>query len=395
MAECSQVMNMQRYFFLTAVIAIGLVTPGFCQNSAVDFSETYEELRETAVTISIRFALGAQQQSLGQETAQLVDSLKQFNNSLTQNTFQPIQLIEFWQNYYERVNAVHTSLMEFIARQSGEATYRVMGAAVREDGLVLSNSASVLSSTSVRSIEVWDANQMVYSATVCALDLMTNLALLKVNGAHFDKVLSVTPATEAPAPGSPVFSIQHCYTPRQTTPVVGTMGNTGYNGYGYQMNNSRAIHEEYFQMVMPVYPESEGAPIFDQNGNLLGLLAFEYRGANYPGTAFGVPSWMIADVVTDLIRYGRRYRGALGVTIENNTRRISEIYPDGAADRAGLEVGDVIESFNGVQINNGIHLQFLLFRTRPNQVVHMQVRRNNQVHLIETEMDLRAPLSNR
>ncbi len=386
-------MNMQRYVLFTAIFAAGFVSTGFAQNPVVDFSDTYSDLRESAVTITVRFALGTQEQNLGEETSQLVESLRQFNNTLTKNTYQPIQLIEFWQRYYERVNAVHTSLMEFIARQSGEATYRLMGAVVREDGLVLSNSASVLSSTSVRSIEVADANQMVYSATVCAVDLVTNLALLKVNGARFNRVVSVTPSAELPQPGSPLFSIQHCYTPKQTTPVPGTMGNTGYNGYGYQMNNSRALHEEYFQMVMPVYPESEGAPIFNKNGDLLGLLAFDYRGGNYPGTAFGVPAWMIADVVGDLITYGRRDRGALGVAVDNDTRRISAIYPGSAADRAGLEPGDVIESFNGVPVSNGIHLKYLLFRTRPDQLVQMKVRRQNQLHVIQARMDLHVPYS--
>ncbi|MFH1742166.1 MAG: S1C family serine protease [bacterium] len=359
------------------------------QNQPVDLSEVYQQTHKGAVTVIAKFAPGTDTTQLGEETANFLQLLREFTNSAPAQNFQPIRMIEFWENYYERFNAVHNKIIDTLTRHGGDGIYRSMGIVVGRDGLVLSNNASALCSSKVLSIEVSDANQTVYSATWTAVDPFTNIALLRAYGAHFEDIVSITPAQEPPSPGTPIFSVQHCYWPNQTTPVPGHMGNSCYNGYGYQLNLERARHEEYFQAIMPVYQENEGAPVFDMEGRLLGLLAFEFPGGRYPGVAFAVPAWMIADIGTDLIEYGQRDRGSLGITFyeENPPLTVMDVDEGEAAARAGIQPGDVLLTFNGTPVNTFWQLQFQVFRTRPNESVIIGARRNNQPHQFLVHMD--------
>lgn len=370
---------------IMAVIGFAPCVP--CQSLPADFSETYRRVQDAVVTLTVKLTPGTQEQKLGQETAELVKFLKQFSDTLSKDKFQRISVVDFWETWYERFNAIQASFIETVARRGSVGAYRSMGLVVREDGLVLTNNAAILSGTNVLTIELFGADQTVYSATVCAVDPITNIALVQAYGAHFDVVISITPPRNLPPPGAPIFSIQHCYTLRQTTPVPGTMGNSGIGGYGYQLGMERAVHEEYFQAIMPLYHDSEGAPIFDRDGSLVGLLAREYRVAHYPGVIFAVPAWMIADVVPDLIQYGKKHRGALGISIDRPTLMVTEVYEGQAAARAGIQPGDIIESFNGSPIRNIVDLYYQIFRTRPNENIQIRVRRNNQIHQIEVRMD--------
>ncbi len=384
---------------MVRVLIAAIVTFAFAQivpaqNAPVDYSQVYQDVRQGAVRITAKLVPGADEQKLGQDTAELVQFLKELN-SLSQQQFQPIGVMDFWQSWYERFNAVHSSFLEMVGRrgQEGDPVYHSIGVVVDRDGLIVSSNASILCSTSVMGLEVYDANQTVYDATVTAMDTITNIALVKAFGARFDRVISISPVVELPPAGSPIFSIQHCYTPQQTTPIPGHIGNSGFNGYGYQLNVLRAYHEEYFQALMPVYHDSEGAPIFDMKGNLLGLLALDYRLAPYPGVAFAVPDWMVADVATDLILYGKRERGALGLTFDLRNMQVTELEEGGAAERAGIQVGDIIEAFNEIPINNGVHLVFQVLKTRPNQHVQIRVRRQREARQIVISMDNTASSS--
>jgi len=370
-----------------SMIVLGLAPSIRSQHPPVDFSEAYRQVQDAVVTLTVRFSPGTQEQELGKETAELVQFLKGFSDTLSEQRFQHISVVDFWETWYQRFNSLHENVVRAIASRGSDGSYRTMGVAVQNDGLVLSNNASVLSSTNVVGIEVEGANRVVYSATVCAIDPITNLALLKVDGAYFSNVVSITPTKALLPPGAPIFSVQHCYTRSQTTPVPGTMGNSGIDGYGYQLSMDRALHEEYFQAIMPVFHDSDGAPIFDQEGNLLGLLALEYRVAHYPGIVFAVPAWMIADVATDLIEHGKRDRGALGITIDRSTLTVIEAYEGQAAARAGIQPGDVIRSFNGSPVRNVVQLYVQILRTRPNQPVLVGLRRNNQDYQIVVRMD--------
>ncbi len=93
------------------------------------------------------------------------------------------------------------------------------------------------------------------------------------------------------------------------------------------------------------------------------------------------------------MKYGRRERGALGITIDKSSLMVTEVLDGKAAASAGIQPGDVIESFNGAPIRNLVQLYIQIFRTRPHQIVPIGVRRGDQRYLIEVEMDRFVPSS--
>jgi serine protease Do len=129
----------------------------------------------------------------------------------------------------------------------------------------------------------------------------------------------------------------------------------------------------------------------DIDGRLIGInTAIMSRSGGSQGVGFAIPSDLARNVMESLIQYGHVTRGYLGVIIqdvtpalapqfdlkENHGAIISEVEPNGPADKAGLKDGDVIVKFNGDQIADSRELQLDVAGAKPNSQVSVQILRN-------------------
>jgi S1-C subfamily serine protease len=118
------------------------------------------------------------------------------------------------------------------------------------------------------------------------------------------------------------------------------------------------------------------------------------------GLGFAVPSNVAQAVSERLISYGYIARPSLGANWGWITPQISaqyrlpvefgvyltEIFPDGPADNAGLQRGDILTEINGESINEEHPFINLLFQYEPGEIVLFQVIRGNEQ--FETEVTL-------
>lgn len=98
-----------------------------------------------------------------------------------------------------------------------------------------------------------------------------------------------------------------------------------------------------------------------------------------------------------LIQYGHVTRGYLGVMIQNVTPAlapefdlkknagalVSEVVPDGPADKAGFKDGDVIVNFNGEQVIDSRNLQLTVAATKPGSTVPVEIMRDGSKKTLE------------
>lgn len=127
---------------------------------------------------------------------------------------------------------------------------------------------------------------------------------------------------------------------------------------------------------------NSGGPLFDMNGNIIGVTTAKVSGTtdsgvSIEGLGFAIPINDVLRVVYDLQQYGRvRGRAYLGVTLQNLDAEVAEIYslPSGpqvvtvtegsCSEKAGLQPHDIILEFDGREINTYSDLVSALSKRR-------------------------------
>ena len=128
---------------------------------------------------------------------------------------------------------------------------------------------------------------------------------------------------------------------------------------------SRNKYQNYIQTDAAINKGNSGGALMNSKGELIGInAAILSRSGGSNGIGFAVPINMVTDIMDQLLTYGEVRRGRIGVTIQNITPElmaamnlsnrdgalVSQVSPDSPAEKAGIEVGDVIVGFNGEHI---------------------------------------------
>ncbi len=147
----------------------------------------------------------------------------------------------------------------------------------------------------------------------------------------------------------------------------------------------------FLQTDASINPGNSGGPLLNLRGEVVGMNT-AVRGGGAQGIGFAIPINMVKQLMPTLLEKGHITRSALGVTIrdvrdlapEDKTRLkvdgdkgavIGSIEPGGAADRAKLEVDDVIVGFDGKPIERGSLLQWLASTAGVGKSVTVRVMR--------------------
>jgi serine protease Do len=151
-------------------------------------------------------------------------------------------------------------------------------------------------------------------------------------------------------------------------------------------------YEDYIQTDASINSGNSGGPLFDMNGDVIGInTAILGRGGNV-GIGFSIPSNSAKIVIDQLIEFGETKRGWLGVRIQDVTKEIAEVEqldkPRGAlvasvannspSDKAGVKAGDIILEFNGERIQEMKELPIIVAKTEVGKKVDVKIWRNKR-----------------
>ena len=128
-------------------------------------------------------------------------------------------------------------------------------------------------------------------------------------------------------------------------------------------------------------PVATGGVILDGAGRLMGMIT------SVSGTALvATPGWLANVVSGDIIANGRVVHGWLGINGETSSVSPSQtavkvltVSPDGAAAKAGVKAGDLIESVNGKPTATMADMVAALYSLPPNRSVKLDVDRHGHV----------------
>ena len=257
-----------------------------------------------------------------------------------------------------------------------------------EDGYIVTNHHVVRDADEVI-VRLSDRRE--FQATLVGSDPRSDLALLKVDAddlptADLGDSESLRVGQWVVAVGSP-FGLEHSV----TAGIVSAKGRS--------LPNENYV--PFIQTDVAVNPGNSGGPLFDMNGNVVGINAQIYtRTGGYMGLSFAIPIEIVSQVVSEIREGGKVSRGWLGVYIEEVTRDLAEAFkmdrPQGAiisaitkggpAASSGLEVGDIILKFNGEEVPDSPSLPPIVGQTRPGSTVEVEVLRRGEKHTEEVTL---------
>tara|TARA_B100001093_G_scaffold433770_1_gene430901 strand:- start:884 stop:2287 length:1404 start_codon:yes stop_codon:yes gene_type:complete len=172
------------------------------------------------------------------------------------------------------------------------------------------------------------------------------------------------------------------------------LGGTVTSGIISARNRSIGLsrYEDYIQTDASINSGNSGGPLFDMNGDVIGINTAILGRSGSIGIGFSIPSNSAKIVIDQLIEFGETKRGWLGVRIQDVTKEIADVEklaePRGAlvasvADnspsaKAGIKAGDIILEFNGVKINQMKELPAIVAKTKVGTNVKVKIWRNKK-----------------
>ncbi len=273
--------------------------------------------------------------------------------------------------------------------RSGEGS----GVIIREDGHIITNNHVIRNASE---ITVTLADGSVYAATTIGTDPDTDLAVIKIDAGSLEAItIGDSDAVEVGewvlALGSP-FGLQHTV----TAGIVSAKG---------RANMGLATFEDYIQTDAAINPGNSGGPLVGLEGQLVGInTAISTRTGTYAGIGFAIPSNMVKAVADSIISSGNVRRGALGVGISplapamaeylgfegTDGVLINEVYPDSAAQKAGIQVGDIVTQINGVRTTDSTVLLNRVAQFKPGESVDVTIFRKGKTQTLSAVLGDRA-----
>ena len=172
------------------------------------------------------------------------------------------------------------------------------------------------------------------------------------------------------------------------------LGGTVTSGIISARNRSIGLsrYEDYIQTDASINSGNSGGPLFDMNGDVIGINTAILGRNGSIGIGFSIPSNNAKIVIDQLIEFGETKRGWLGVRIQDVTKEIAEIEkldePRGAlvasvaqnspSEKAGVKAGDIILEFNGERIQEMKQLPIIVARTEVGKKVQVKIWRNKR-----------------
>lgn len=174
---------------------------------------------------------------------------------------------------------------------------------------------------------------------------------------------------------------------------------------GIVSSAARQLRQEdpmiYIQTDAPINPGNSGGPLVDAQGNVIGVNTMIFsRSGGSEGIGFAAPSNIVRTVYEQLRATGTVRRGIIGVQAQTinhllatalQLRRergviLGDVLPGSPAEKAGLEVGDVVVTLDGKPMENARQFDVNLYQRRAGQQVKLEIERRGEARTVQVEV---------
>lgn len=324
--------------FVSTLLFFFLVSPVFAKAVFPDFVPLVKELKPAVVNIS---------------TATRIKARRLPQSPFMQNPFGSSPFDEFFERFFADPRE-HRGMKR---RSLGS------GFLISSDGYILTNYHVVADADEVN---VKLANGREFKAVVKGSDEKMDLALIKIESNDALPALRLGDSDDIEI-GEWVLAIGNPFGLAETVTagIVSAKGRVIGSG----------PYDDFIQTDASINPGNSGGPLFNTDGEVIGINSAIISGGQ--GIGFAIPVNMAKAVVEQLKKEGRVTRGWLGVMIQPVTPNlassfgladekgalISDVVSESPAARAGLKAGDIILSYDGKMIQEMSDLPRLVAST--------------------------------
>ncbi|MDY7086027.1 MAG: trypsin-like peptidase domain-containing protein [Actinomycetota bacterium] len=255
--------------------------------------------------------------------------------------------------------AVQDSVVS-IKTNSGEGS----GVVITDSGYIVTNNHVVASAQGNKATVIF-ADGKKSEATIVGTDERTDLAVVKVSGlsdlkpATFGSSAKMQVGDTVLAIGSPL-GLEGSVTAGIISAKDRTIQSGGQqeSPFGSQQQGPTTTMSGLLQTDAPINPGNSGGALVNTNGEIIGInsaIATQGQSSGNIGLGFAIPSDKAKQVVDDLMAGKKVSHPALGVSVteaENGGALVSQVIPNSAAAKAGIEQGDVITAADGKSIGD-------------------------------------------
>lgn len=269
------------------------------------------------------------------------------------------------------------------------------GVIISTDGYIATNN-HVIEGASKITVRLTDGKE--YEAKLIGTDAQTDVAVIKIEGATLQPVTlgdsdTIGVGDTAIAIGNP----------------LGELGGTVTNGIISALDRQIVLENQTMTLLQTnaaINPGNSGGGLFNDQGELIGLVVAKSSGSNVEGLGFAIPVNVVKDVVESIINVGYvQGRPVLGISVVNvDSSQLAYQYgvnqlgvyvaglTEGTkAEASGLKVGDCLIAVDDTQISSTSDLTQILKSHEVGDKVKVMVSRNGKMLTVEVELSESKP----
>ncbi len=295
--------------------------------------------------------------------------------------------------------ATDSWMMQYVTEGAGS------GVIIDSDGYIMTNNHVV---SGARKITVTLRNGDEYEATLVGTDSSNDVAVIKIDPNGKELTAAAYGNSDQLVVGEMAVAIGN---------PLGQLGGTVSTGIVSALNRDITIDGQEMNLLQTdasINPGNSGGGLFNQYGQLIGLVVAKSSGSDVEGLGFAIPVNTAAEVAQQIMETGGDVNSQtasgdakIGVTVANlSSSELAQQYGvDKAgvyvtaissinAQEAGFQIGDRIAKADGKKISDYDDLTAVLEKHSPGDTISVIVERDGQKVTLETTLTTATQTTN-